>query len=137
MKNKVYGILAEFKSPLSLLKAAKQVNLAGYTKYDTYTPFPIHGMDDAMGLRPTIMGWLVLGGGITGLTVGFGIQTWVSIYGYKLIISGKPFFSYPAFVPVTFEIMVLFSAFATVFGGIIQILFIIIILQKNLIISYF
>ena len=116
MSNKMFGTLAEFDSPKSLMHAAEAVRDAGYKKFDVYSPFPIHGMDDAMGLRPSIMGWLVLGGGITGLLAGFGIQTWVSIFGYKLIISGKPFFSYQAFIPVTFELMVLLSAFGAVFG---------------------
>ena len=116
MANKIFGTLAEFDSAKSLLHAAQEVRDAGYTNFDVYSPFPIHGMDDAMGLRPTIMGWLVLGGGITGLTVGFGIQTWVSIFGYKLVISGKPFFSYQAFIPVTFELMVLLASFGAVFG---------------------
>ena len=116
MKNKVYGILAEFKSPLSLLKAAKQVNLAGYTKYDTYTPFPIHGMDKAMGLKPSPLGIFVFCGGAFGLLVGFFLQAWVATQAYPLIVSGKPLFSFQAFIPVTFELMVLFSAFTTVFG---------------------
>ena len=116
MSNKMFGTLAEFDSPKSLMHAAEAVRDAGYKKFDVYSPFPIHGMDDAMGLRPSIMGWLVLGGGITGLLAGFGIQTWVSIFGYKLVISGKPFFSYQAFIPVTFELMVLLSAFGAVFG---------------------
>lgn len=116
MSNKMFGTLAEFDSPKSLMHAAEAVRDAGYKQFDVYSPFPIHGMDDAMGLRPSIMGWLVLGGGITGLTAGLGIQTWVSIFGYKLVISGKPFFSYQAFIPVTFELMVLLASFGAVFG---------------------
>lgn len=111
-----FGILAEFDSPKSLLHAAEGVRDSGYKKFDVYTPFPIHGMDDAMGLKPSFMGWIVLLGGTTGLLVGFGLQAWVSTAAYKLVISGKPFFSYQAFIPVTFELMVLLAAFAAVFG---------------------
>ena len=104
MKKSVFGILAEFGTPSSILKAAKKVNLAGYTKFDTYTPFPIHGMDKAMGLKPSSLGWFVFCGGAFGLLFGFGLQTWVSITAYPVIVSGKPLFSYQAFVPVTFEL---------------------------------
>lgn len=115
MSNKEY-ILAEFKNPSDLLYAAQECTSKGYKEFETYSPFPIHGMDDAMSLKPSNLGWIVLVGGAFGLIGGFGLQTWVSAFAYKIIISGKPFFSYPAFVPVTFELMVLFSAFATVFG---------------------
>tara|TARA_B100000131_G_scaffold229696_1_gene221483 strand:+ start:1435 stop:1962 length:528 start_codon:yes stop_codon:yes gene_type:complete len=108
-------LLAEFSSPKSLLKAAEVLSDCGYSKYDVYSPFPIHGMDDAMKLKHSKLGWIVLCGGSVGLLTGFFLQTWVSLH-YPLIISGKPFFSYPAFVPVTFELMVLFSAFSAVFG---------------------
>ena len=108
-------ILGEFDSPASLLKVAKYLASHGHSHFDTYSPFPIHGMDDAMNLKPSKLGWIVLLFGALGLLGGFSMQTFMSL-DYKYIISGKPFFSYPAFVPVTFEIMVLFSAFATVFG---------------------
>ena len=108
-------VLAEFKNPHDLLRAAKEVSKKGYKSFDTYSPFPIHGMDDAMNLKPSILGWIVLVGGSIGLIGGFSMQTFMSL-DYKLIISGKPFASYPAFIPVTFELMILISAFAAVFG---------------------
>ena len=108
-------VLAEFKNPHDLLHAAQEVSKNGYKSFDTYSPFPIHGMDDAMNLKPSILGWIVLVGGSIGLIGGFSMQTFMSL-DYKLIISGKPFASYPAFIPVTFELMVLISAFAAVFG---------------------
>jgi hypothetical protein len=109
-------IIAEFKDPGALLKAAEATQAAGYKKYDAYSPFPIHGMDDAMGLGQSKLGWIVLCGGTFGLTFGFGLQTWVATEAYKLVISNKPLFSFQAFIPVTFELMVLFSAFCAVFG---------------------
>ena len=109
-------ILAEFDGPATLLKAAKRIANSGYTKFDTYSPFPIHGMDAAMGLKDSPLAWLVLGGGLTGFSVAVVLQTWVATSAYKLVISGKPLFSYQAFVPVIFELTVLFSAFAAVFG---------------------
>lgn len=111
-----FGVLAEFDSPRSLVSSVKKIRKEGFTKFDTYTPFPIHGMDAAMGLKESVLGWIVVCGGAFGLSLGFGLQTWASASAYKLIISGKPLFSYQAFVPVTFELMVLFSAFAAVFG---------------------
>ena len=112
----VFGIVAEFSSPQSLVDAASQLKASGYSSYDAHSPFPIHGMDDAMGLKLSVLPWIVLFGGFFGLTGGFGLQTWVATTAYPLIISGKPLFSYPAFIPVTFELMILFSAFGAVFG---------------------
>ena len=108
-------LLAEFENPQKLLKAATKLSECGYSKYEVYSPFPVHGMDDAMKLSHSKLGWIVLLGGSIGLIAGFSLQTWVSFH-YPLIISGKPFFSYQAFIPVTFELMVLFSAFSAVFG---------------------
>ena len=109
-------ILAEFKSPKALYNAARKVKETGYTAFDVFSPFPIHGMDEAMGLSPTKLPWLTLLGGTVGLSVGFGLQTWVATSAYKMVISGKPLFSYQAFVPITFELMVLFAAIFTVVG---------------------
>lgn len=110
------GVLAEFSSPSAVYHAAESLRDAGYKSFEVYSPYPIHGMDDAMGLKPSKLGWIVLCGGTCGLLAGLGLQTWVATSAYRLVISGKPFFSYPAFVPVTFELMVLFSAISAVFG---------------------
>jgi hypothetical protein len=109
-------ILIEFENPGHLLKGAKLFTDAGFLTVESYSAFPIHGMDDAMKLKPSKLPWIVLCGGIFGLSGGFLLQTWVSVVAYPIVISGKPYFSYPAFIPVSFELMVLFSAFATVFG---------------------
>jgi len=113
---KPYGIIAEFKNAAELFKACKEVKDAGYKQFDSYSPFPIHGIEKAMGLPASKLPWIVLGGGAFGLSAGFGLQAWVATSAYPLTISGKPLFSYQAFVPITFELMVLFSAFAAVFG---------------------
>jgi hypothetical protein len=111
-----FGIVAEFKTTSQLVHVATQLRDAGYTRFDTHSPFPIHGMDDAMGLKPSKLGWIVFFGGAFGFSAGLGLQSWASTKGYALIISGKPFLSFEAFVPVTFELMILFAAFGAVFG---------------------
>ena len=83
---------------------------------EVYTPFPVHGLDDAMGLKRTTLGYLIGAMGMTGALFGFGLQTWIHLIEYPMNISGKPFFAYPAYAIITFELMVLFSAFGAVFG---------------------
>lgn len=116
MANTLFGLLAEYKHPGALLKAAEKVRDAGYQKFDTYSPFPVHGMDDAMGLKPSRLGWIVLTHGLLGFTGALAMFTFMAYMNYPLNISGKPFLNWPAFVPVTFELTVLLSAFGAVFG---------------------
>jgi hypothetical protein len=111
-----YAVLAEFKNPGELMKAAETVRKAGYSKWDVHSPFPIHGMDDAMGLKPSKLGWLVFGHAVLGFTGAVTLLTWASSIAYPINISGKPYANFPAFVPVTFELTVLLSAFGAVFG---------------------
>lgn len=113
---KPWGMLAEFESPKSLYHACEKVRDAGFSKWDAYTPFPVHGLDKAMGLSRSQLPWLILVCGLFGATFGFLLQTWVATTAYPVIISGKPFFSWQAFVPVTFELGVLFGSFGAVFG---------------------
>jgi hypothetical protein len=113
---KTFGIVAEFDSPGALLKAAEKVAEQGYKKFDAHSPFPIHGMDDAMKLGQSPLGIIVFLCGLTGFSIGLGLQTWVHSFEYPLIIGGKPFFALPAYIPVTFELTVLLSAFGAVFG---------------------
>ena len=110
------GIVAEFDSAAALVNAAKKVREAGFTKFETYSPFPIHGMDDAMGLSQSKLGWLSITGGLLGCSGGLFLQIWTQSEAYPLIISGKEFSSLPAFLPVTFELSILLTAFFTVFG---------------------
>ena len=109
-------ILAEFDNPAQLLGAAEKIRDAGYKKFDCHSPFPIHGMDAAMGLKRSPLGWIVGVVAFFGLFAGVTLEWWTSAVDYPLVISGKPFFSYQAYGPVAFAIMVLTSAFAALLG---------------------
>ena len=112
----VHGILAEYDTPGELITASKKIRDAGFEKWDTYTPFPIHGIDPAMGIKMTRLPWVVLAAGLTGLTTAILLQWYANAFDYKFISSGKPFWSIPANVPIYFELTVLLSAFAALFG---------------------
>jgi hypothetical protein len=118
-KEKVYGVLAQFAGPNELLGAAKKVRHEGYTKFDCHSPFPIHGMDGAMGLSPSKVGFVAGIAGLIGGCFGFWLQWWTSTVDYPMVIAGKPFNSYQAFVPVTFGLTVLFAAFGAFFSSMI------------------
>jgi hypothetical protein len=109
-------LLAEFNSPGECLHAAEKLRDAGYTQFDTHSPFPIHGMDAAMGLKDSKLGLLVFPVGITGTTCAFLMMWWMNGVDYPLVIGGKPPYSLPSMVPIMFELTILFTAFATVFG---------------------
>ncbi|MCB2204539.1 DUF3341 domain-containing protein [bacterium] len=113
---KTHAIIAEFANPGELLHAAEHTRDAGYRSFDCHSPFPIHGMDDAMGLKRSPVGYIVGGMALLGATLGFGIQTWVTTDAYALVISGKPFFSWQAYIIITFALFVLFGALGAVFG---------------------
>lgn len=112
----LYGILAEFKNPKDLLDAARKVNRAGFKEWDSYSPFPIHGIEKAMGLKKSKVGWIVLAHALVGFFGALALMMWVTGVDYPMNISGKPGWNFPAFVPITFELTVLFSAFGAVFG---------------------
>jgi hypothetical protein len=112
----LFGVLAEFASPAELYHACEGVRDAGYTRWDAHTPFPIHGLERAMGLRTSRLPWVVVVMALGGAAAGMGLQGWVSTMAYRLVISGKPFFSWPAFIPITFELSVLGGAVGAVFG---------------------
>jgi hypothetical protein len=111
-----YGLLAEFPTASSLLAAARRVRDAGYTKWDVHSPFPVHGMDRAMGIRKTGLPWFAFLCGVTGVGSGLLLQWWCNAYDYPYFVSGKPFFSIPANIPITFELGVLFAALGTFVG---------------------
>jgi hypothetical protein len=112
----VVGVLAEFPNPGVLLAAARSVRDEGYRRFDTYSPFPIHGMDKAMGLGNSKLGYLVFVGGLAGAGLGYWLQWWTGAVDYPLNISGKPFFALWPSVPIIFELTVLFAATAAVVG---------------------
>ena len=114
--DEVYGLLAHFDTPSALVAAAEGVREEGYTRWDAHTPFPVHGLERAMGLRGSPVGWFVLVLGLSGAAAGMLLQWWVATTAYPLVISGKPLFSWPAFVPIMFECGVLGGAFGAVFG---------------------
>ena len=109
-------MVARFENSGALLNAAGKINEAGYKNYDCHSPFPIHGMDQAMGLKRSPVGYVVGVMGAIGLVGSMTLQWWTSTIAYPLVISGKPFFSWQAYVPVTFALTVLLSAFGALFG---------------------
>ncbi len=112
--NRVYGMAAEYPSASALYEAAKQVRDAGFKRWDVYSPFPIHGMDTAMGLSKSWLSAVVLAGGATGLLTALVLEFGPSSILYPVIVHGKPtnFWTVPAFFPIIFELTILFSAFA-------------------------
>jgi hypothetical protein len=109
-------MLAEYDSSGELLHAAEKFRDAGYTQYDTHSPFPIHGMDAAMGLSDSKLGLIVFPIGLTGTALAFLMMWWMNGVDYPLVVGGKPGYSLPSQVPIMFEVTILLSAFATVFG---------------------
>jgi len=115
-EKKTWGLLAEFETPQIIYTACEQVRDEGYRHWDALVPFPVHGLDKAMGVPPSKLGWIVLAMGLLGMTVGFTVQYWMTAVDYPIIIAGKPFVSWPAWIPVLFELTILFAAFGAVFG---------------------
>jgi len=111
-----FGVLARFDGTKELYHGCEMVRDAGYTKWDAHAPFPVHGLDEAMGLRASKLPFLVLATGLAGAAAGMLLQWWVHTYAYPLVISGKPLFSWQAFVPVTFELGILGGALGAVLG---------------------
>lgn len=105
---------ASFAEPGLLLEAVKRLKTDGYRVIDTYTPFPVHGMDEAMGLKPSRLPRACLAFGLLGLAIALGVQIWTSAYDYPLIVGGKPLVALPAFVPVSFELTVLMAGLGVV-----------------------
>ena len=112
----LYGLLAEYKTPDALIRAARLVRDSGFKRWDTFTPFPVHGIDPAMGIKPTILPWIVFCAGVTGCLTGIALQWWTNAVDYAWVVSGKPFWSVPANIPVVFEMTVLFSALSALGG---------------------
>ena len=126
---KVFAVLGEFDNVTDVLKATQAAHDAGYRQMDVHSPFPIHGIDEALDIKPTILPWLVLGMGLTGMSVGIFLTTFTmtdflpqpdlvpaNFEGYRFLISGKPFNSFAAYIPVIFELTIMFSAYTAVFA---------------------
>ena len=113
---RVWGLVAQFDDPAKLLHAAEGLRDAGYQRYEVWSPFPVHGMDNAMGLSRSKVPWIVLAGGLTGMTSALLLQWWSGAVEYPVMIGGKPLFAFEFATPVTFELSVLLSAFGAVFG---------------------
>ena len=116
MSENLYGIMAEFREPEQLLAAARAAYEAGYREMDAYSPYAIEGMAEAIGFHQTRVPIMVLGGGICGGLVAYAMQWFSAVISYPLNVGGRPLHSWPAFVPVTFELTVLFAALAGVIG---------------------
>ena len=121
---RVYGFLAEFESASQLYKAAEKVRDAGFKKWDCYSPYPIHGLDGAMGIKRSILPYFVFFGGLIGFITALGLAYSTQVILYPTVVQAKPanIFTTPAFFPVMFELTILFSGFTTLFGllGLIQ-----------------
>ncbi|MFK7789161.1 MAG: DUF3341 domain-containing protein [Phycisphaeraceae bacterium] len=126
---KLFGLIGEFDNVDDIIGAANAVREAGYSKIDAHSPFPVHGIDDALGIKPTILPWLVLFMGLTGMVTGILLTTYTmvdwlplpgfmpeNLEGYTYLISGKPLNSLAGYIPVIFELTIMFSAYTAVFA---------------------
>ena len=113
---KPYGILAEFETTADILHAAAKVRDAGYRRWDVYTPFPVHGMDEAMGIGKSQVGWFTFCCGVTGLSLGYLMMWWMGAKDYAIVVGGKPLFSPIFSFPVAYECTILLGAFGSLGG---------------------
>src|ERR1043165_2983757 len=113
---RIYGLLAEFGDANALVSAARQAHDAGYRRMDAYSPFPIEGLSKAIGFHKTRLPFLVLLGGLLGCISGYALQYWTAAIDYPLNVGGRPYHSWPAFVPVTFELTILGASLFAVIG---------------------
>ena len=111
-----YGLMAEFDNPTDAVAAARRVHEEGYTKIDAFSPYPVEELSEAIGVHSTKMSLIVLIGGVLGGTLGFLMQVYIEVFDFPINVGGKPYYSWPAFVPITFECTVLGAALFAVFG---------------------
>jgi hypothetical protein len=115
-ESKPYAIIAEFLTPAAAIHAAEAVRKAGFRQWDVFTPFPVHGMDKAMGLNNSRVGWFSFIGGVIGYTTGMLMIWYMNALDYPIVIGGKPMFSPFAAFPPSYELTILFGAFGALFG---------------------
>lgn len=115
-RSHVYGVMGEFGTPEELLHAVEKVRAAGYRRFDAFAPFPVEGLSEAMGLKRNLVPAITLLGGLTGGIGGFFFQYWAMAITYPFNIGGRPLNSWPAFIPITFEMTILGASLAAVFG---------------------
>ena len=111
-----YGLMAEFANQRRLADAIRRIRIDGYRQVDAYTPFPVDEVNDALALPRSKIGFIVLGGGILGALTGYFLPYWVSLYAYPIVVAGRPYNSVPMWVPIMFELTVLFASCAAVIG---------------------
>src|SRR5262249_13208754 len=107
----IFGLLAEFTGPDELKEAAKRAYEHGYRRMDAYSPLPVEGLAEALGFHHTQVPLIVLVAGVVGCVGGFAMQYWISVVSYPINVGGRPFNSWPSFIPVTFELTILIAAF--------------------------
>ena len=111
-----YAMLAQYSTPADLMHAAEKIRDSGFNKWDVFSPFPIHGMDHAMGLKNSKVGWFAFCGGVTGYTLGMTMIWWMNAVDYPIIVGGKPMFSPFGAFPPSYELTILFGAFGALLG---------------------
>lgn len=112
----VFALVGRFETPAEITRACEALRDEGYKQFDAHTPFAIHGLEKAMGLPPSRLPFIVLGAGTTGLLGGLALAWYTQLYDYPLSIGGKVPFAFQAYIPILFELTVLFSAFGAFFG---------------------
>ena len=112
----IYGLIAEFDTPAAAMYAAEKVRDAGYKRWDVYSPFPVHGMDKAMGIKNSKVGWFSFLGGVTGYTCGMLMIWWMNGHDYPILVGGKPMFSPFGAFPPSYELTILLGSFGALFG---------------------
>lgn len=112
----IYGLMAEFSDPEEIVVAADKASKQGYRRLDAYTPFPVHGLDEAIGFHESKVPWIIFLAGVVGAISGFALQAWINVVDYPMNVGGRPYLSWPSFIPVTFECTILFASFGAVIG---------------------